>query len=924
MGFLDLFRPKWKHSDPSVRLEAVKGFTSDDATELAQVVRLDRDPRVRRVALKKIDDPELLGELAVRDPDEGLRRDAAEKAGELLLEAALGEDDEARSLTAVGQLSGQRALAEVACKAAFDTVQKQALGRITDDKYRADVAKRGGDAKLRAQAVEQIRDTDILRELASGEAAKEVALQALARLKDAASLEYVVRRAKSKAVRAAATERLDVLVPPAATAPGTAARPGAAGKAGATVAASPQVAQREQLCQRLEAAAKTQDFEDAADLVSGLREKWQAIGPLPAADPLRKRFERAAVRYHERHDAFQKKQQKNKGGALAPVKEAPRAQPVVAAAPQPAAPPTAEELARQAAQAAARAAEQVRQQAEAAQREQEQQRRDAAKSLRDAERNQHRVEQEAQLRADEERRAAEQKARTEQQQKNHQRLEAECLKLETLVGQDDLTLKKADQALKAAHEVIVASNPLPRETATRLRERYDTARAKLVIRIHELREGEDWNRFANVPKLQALCEKADVLLQACGAEGIDIKDVAAYLKELQAEWKTVGPAPKEKSEQLWQRFKLTTDQVYEKTRAASDEERTQNLKKKEELVARAESLGGEEITDWKAATETVKTLQADWKATGPATSAAREQVEALWQRFKTACDAFFDKRKVHYAGLDEDRAENQRKKEELCLRAAQLKGRSSTDWKTTSELLKGLQADWKAIGPAPKEHNEALWQRFRGACDAFFDKRKAAFDKFDEERVVNQKKKEQLCEKAEELAKRDEVEPDDAEAECKQLQQDWRHIGPAPKETNEALWQRFRGACDQVFARGRGPVEMPPESPDAAKFGNKLQLSGLLEKMQAAAGEKSGSAGAASAKEAAPAASAEVETASALSPSAVSGSWEKAANSGWEDIDQIISSGQTPSPTATRPRSNLTALPTAARSPLPACGRGPG
>jgi hypothetical protein len=893
MGFLDLFRPKWKHSDPSVRLEAVKGFTSDDATELAQVVRLDRDPRVRRVALKKIDDPELLGELAVRDPDEGLRRDAAEKASELLLEAALGEDDESRSLTAVGQLSGQRALAEVACKAAFDTVQKQALGRITEDKYRADVAKRGRDAKLRTLAVEAIRDTDILRELAAGEA-KEVGLLALGRLKDVESLEYVVRRAKAKAVRAAAKERLDALVPHTAAAPSAPAGAKAAGKGAVAPATNPQAAQRELLCQRLEAAAKTQDFEDADGLVASAREKWQALGSLPAADPLQKRFERAVSRYHERHDAYLKKQHKNKGNAPAPVKEAPRAQPVVAAAPQPPAPPTAEELARQAAQAAARAAEQVRQQAEAAQREQEQQRRDAAKALRDAERNQRQVEQAAQLRADEEKRAAEQKARNEQQQKNHQRLEAECLKLETLVGQDDLTLKKADQALKAAHEVIVASNPLPRETANKLRERYDNARAKLVIRIHELREGEDWNRFANVPKLQALCEKADLLLSACGQEGIELKDVAAYLKELQAEWKTVGPAPKEKSEQLWQRFKLTTDQVYEKTRAASDEERALNLKKKEELVARAESLGaGTEITDWKAATETVKNLQSEWKATGPATSAAREQVEALWVRFKTANDAFFDKRKGHYAGLDEDRAENQRKKEELIVRVERL--RSSTDWKATSDQIKNLQADWKAIGPAPKEHNEALWQKFRAACDVFFEKRKLAFEKLDEERGSNQKKKEALCEKAEELAKRDDAEPDDAEAECKQLQQEWRHIGPAPKEHNEALWQRFRAACDQVFARGRGPVEMPPESADAAKFANKLPLSGLLEKMQAAAGDKAGAVAPVT-KESIAVAPVVVESASAMSPSAVSGSWEKAANSGWEDIDQIISSGQTPQP----------------------------
>jgi len=902
MGFLDLFRPKWKHSDPSVRLEAVKGFTTEDAAQLAQVVRQDRDPRVRRVALKKIDDPELLGELAVRDPDESLRRDAAEKASELLLDAALGEDDEARCLTAVGLLSEKRALAEVACRAPFETVQRQALERLTDDKWRADVARRCGDAKLRLVAAEQIRDLEVLRELAVSDAVKEIALLALGQLKEAAQLEYVVKRAKVKAVRAAAKERLEALAPRAPSAPGVAG-PAASAK-GAASAGGP-AGPREQLCQRLEAAAKTQDFEDAEGLLAGLREKWHALGTLPSADPLQKRFERAAARYHERHDAFVKKQQKSKGqqaqprpGRPAPAAEAPRPAPVAA----PPAPPTAAELARQAAAAEARAAEQARKLAEAQQREQEQQRRDAAKALRDAERQQQKAEQAALLAAEEEKRSAEQKARSEQQQRNHDRLTAECEKLEALAAEENLTLKRADQALKAAHDVVVASNPLPREHASRLRERYDAARAKLVIRIHELREGEDWKRFAQVPKLQALCEKAELLLSACGQEGVDIKDVAGYLKELQAEWKTVGPAPKEKSEQLWQRFKLATDQVYEKTRAASDEERAQNLKKKEELCAQAESLaqGLDQITDWKAAAETVKRLQAEWKATGPAAAAAREQVEALWQRFKAGCDAFFEKRKGKFAEAQEDRAENQRKKEELCIRVERLRG--SSDWKATSELIKGYQAEWKALGPAPKEVNEELWTRFRAACDAFFDKRKAAFDKLDEERLGNQKKKEALCEKAEELAKRDEVEPDDAEAECKQLQQEWRHIGPAPKEQAEPLWQRFRAACDQVFQRGRAAVEIPSELAlnDGAKFANKLPLSGLLEKLQSAAADKAAQPenevnGAKAAQAVAPSPASEQE-ASGVSPSAVSGSWESAANSGWEDIDQIISSGQTPQP----------------------------
>lgn len=934
MGLLDLFRPKWKHSDATIRLEAVKSLISEDLPILTQVLRHDRDVRVRRAALKKVEDAELLSELADKDPDEGLRRDAADKAGELWLEAVLDPEDEALATQAVERLVGQRALIEAACRAKFPAVRQAALAGLKDDRGRAEVARRSDDTALRSAAAAAIKDGEALRDLLCSDGNRELLLSQLDRVRDAASLEYIVRRAKSKAVAKAARERLDATRPQGAAGPGPAAGKSAAGGAQGSKTGGPAIAvvssPREELCRRLEAAAKTQDFEDADGFLASLRAEWQALGALPSSDALQKRFDRAAARYQERRDAFLKKLQKQKGP-----------QPIVKAAPVPVAPPapappSPAELKRREEEERRKREEEERRAEAQKERVEEQQRLDAQRALREAERKVRQAEQDEKLRADEEKRAAEQKARDEKQQQNLSRALAECEKLEQLAGLEELSLKKAEQALKQAHEVMVAANPLPRVEGQKARSRYDAARAKLVIRLHDLREREDWLRFSNVPKLEVLVQHAETLLAAAGHEDADHTKVAAALKTLQAEWKTVGPAPKEKSEALWSRFKSICDQIYERTKVAFDEERAGNLRRKEALCAQIEGIvqslasgaaeapgqggqGGQvdqgvqvEAPDWRAVSETVKKLQAEWKSVGPAPGAAREQSEALWGRFKAGADAFFEKRKGHYAELDEDRQQNQRKKEEICIRVERLAmAPAGADLKAAAEQIKRYQADWKEIGPAPKEHNDELWQRFRKACDGFFEKRKATFEKQEGERLGNQKKKEALCEKAEELARREDANQDSVESELKQLQAEWKRIGPAPREVQEELWQRFRKAADAVFGRGREPIELPPES--GAKFANKLPLAGLLAQMQAGSGpsEDAGDAEAAdsSAGEEAEAGDAHAEASaagaeggvvseSATSPSSISGSWVEAANSGWGEIDEHISSGLTPKPEA--------------------------
>ena len=253
--------------------------------------------------------------------------------------------------------------------------------------------------------------------------------------------------------------------------------------------------------------------------------------------------------------------------------------------------------------------------------------------------------------------------------------------------------------------------------------------------------------------------------------------------------------PRERNDELWQRFRAAGNRFFERRKehyGTLEREHRANLERKEELCARAEAISGSD--DWKGTADALKGLQAEWKAIGPV---PKEHKEAVWERFRKANDVFFERRQAHFSQADTDLEENLRRKEELCVRAETLS--ASEDWRATAEAFKSLQAEWKAIGPVPKEHSETLWERFRGGADGFFTRRKAHYDQLDKEQKENLRRKVALCEEAERLSASEEFK---ATAEAlKALQTEWKAVGPVPRQRAEALWDRFRKANDAFFAR---------------------------------------------------------------------------------------------------------------------------
>ncbi len=247
----------------------------------------------------------------------------------------------------------------------------------------------------------------------------------------------------------------------------------------------------------------------------------------------------------------------------------------------------------------------------------------------------------------------------------------------------------------------------------------------------------------------------------------------------------------------------------------------ENLQLKEALIGRADEL--KESTEWKATADAIKRLQAEWKAIGPV---AKELSQELWDRFRAPANQFFERRQEHLAKLREEQEENLRKKEALCVRAEELAG--SSQWKGTAEALQALQAEWKAVGPVPREHGDAIWKRFRKSLDEFFGRRQEHYTKLRKEQEENLRKKEALCVRAEELSQSTQWK---ATSEAiKALQAEWKAVGPVPQKKADAIWRRFRGAIDVFFERQSAYFEQRNSQRDQRDAERRDQMLDALER----------------------------------------------------------------------------------------------
>ena len=286
---------------------------------------------------------------------------------------------------------------------------------------------------------------------------------------------------------------------------------------------------------------------------------------------------------------------------------------------------------------------------------------------------------------------------------------------------EDITLKEADKAARDLRAALDAPPPLRPADREALVERLKAALAALAPKLHELREMDEWKRFANAAVQEELIAQTEALKTRYDwSKPEELEKAAHELHEIQERWKHAAEAPRAQAQALWHRYRQAADPLQAMTReffAHRAEQRQGNLEKKLALCVRAEALA--ESTDWIKTAEELKKLQAEWQAIGPV---PRAETRIVWKRFREACDRFFSRRNADLAQRKETWSGNQAKKEALIARAEELA--DSKDWDRTAAEIRRLQAEWKTIGPVRRSKSEAIWQRFRAACDRFFDRYK--------------------------------------------------------------------------------------------------------------------------------------------------------------------------------------------------------
>jgi hypothetical protein len=330
--------------------------------------------------------------------------------------------------------------------------------------------------------------------------------------------------------------------------------------------------------------------------------------------------------------------------------------------------------------------------------------------------------------------------------------------------------------------------PVPGSQSKTLWANYNALLDRYYDQRSILFELKELDRKKNLEAKVELCVKAEELSQS-----EDVPYAIKHLNDLHEEYKHIGPVPKEEQEPLWQRFKAASDAIYEKRKEFVKnlkEIQTENLEKKQEIIEKLKpflDFNSDRIKEWNAKTKEILAIQKDWEATGQVPKEdAKEINKNFWGNFKQ----FFANKHEFFKRLDSMREENLKKKQEFVEKAKELC--ESTEWNKTADQLKGLQRQWKEVGPVPEKFRESIYKEFKAACDKFFENKRAGSKDAQKEFEENLKAKEDI------ISQINGLEPGDLD-QLDAYEQAYGKIGFVPKEAIQKVKEDFSNAIQNFI-----------------------------------------------------------------------------------------------------------------------------
>ena len=327
------------------------------------------------------------------------------------------------------------------------------------------------------------------------------------------------------------------------------------------------------------------------------------------------------------------------------------------------------------------------------------------------------------------------------------------------------------------------------EEVKNLLSEFKNKRNEFLEEREEMRKKNLEAKYEVIEKIKKLSEDIDTINQQFPA-----------FRQLQLEFKADGEVPQGSETELWKNYQSAVEQFYDRLKVNKelrDFDFKKNYELKSQLIDKAVALA--DVPDVLEAFRSLQGLHEQWREIGPV---ARDVREEMWTKFKDASTVINKRHQDFFQNKKENEQVNETAKTELCEKVEAIdfaSFKSYAEWDEATKLILEYQAAWKDLGFASRKVNNALFARFRSACDKFFEAKAEYFKKVKEESRDNLAKKEALCEKAEALAS--DFSRKGALDEMQALQKEWKEVGVVRRKQGDEIWKRFCAALDEFYGQ---------------------------------------------------------------------------------------------------------------------------